>query len=225
MTTELTAKIRELEVENSRLTKLAQMTDAQRAHFSKLATDDQATFINLTPAARQGVLDDIAKADTVVYKSLSGHEYRKSDDLRMIELAQATDAATKMAQNAEVEKRNMEFEKRGNETLPHFAKGVKGNLRGRIMKALNGEFSDPAEYEEAIRCFKAADYALGDMEKAKGVNPHLEPTATNVAQQELEHKVNEFAKRNNMPYAAAFVQATATDPEIRKLYNQMQLGN
>ena len=223
-----TEEINTLKAENALLKSMATLTDAQRAYHDKLVSkgikSDADNFLALSPAQRNAVLAEIARADAEVYTSKStGKVYRQSDPLEIIEAAKQSDAMSETMKRLETERTELEFAKRGATTLANFSKGAKDNLRGRIMKALAGEFTDAAEYAEAERAMKAADFALKEtLSTAKGVNPHRDAAAVDSPVQRLNAAIAEFAKRNNMSTAVAFERATATDPEIRQLYNEAQ---
>ncbi|HET9893241.1 MAG TPA: hypothetical protein VFQ42_22375 [Mycobacterium sp.] len=214
-----TNEIRELRDENSRLAKMATLTDRQRRHFESLAKSDQVEFLNLTPSLRDGRLDDIEKSNVVVYESpYTGEKFRKNDDTRLVQLAMQSDAATKLARDNDIAKRDMEFDKSGSENMAHFAKGAKKNLRARIMKALNAEFSDRAEYEEAVAALKQADVALAELSKSRGVDASAEENTPSVA---LRAAVMKYQQDHRLPnYEAALVKATAEDSHIQKLWTE-----
>ncbi|HEU4727680.1 MAG TPA: hypothetical protein VFT22_07320 [Kofleriaceae bacterium] len=217
-------QIAELEKRNARLEKMATLTDAQRAHFSKLSGSEAEAFLSKSSHERDIVLSEIAKADEIVYTSkTTGAVFRKSDDLRMIEMAKRLDDATAAQQAAEIEKRELEFAKRGEETLSHFHKGAKGNLRGRIMKALNTEFVNADEYAEAVAALKGANFALRDLTVAKGVNPQIDPNQPETPAARLEKLAQDYAKTNNVPYAKAYGAVLDTH-EGAALYSQIPVG-
>lgn len=213
-------RVRELEAEIAMLQKKCTLTDADRAHIAKLSDVDALCFINLTPAQRELTLAEIAKADVVVYESpVTKRTYRKSTPLEIVEAARQADASTMTLEALKVEKQNLDFAKRANETLTHFPRGAKGDLGWRLMKAVHGEFKDPAEFDEAMRAFKSANAAFEQLTKAHGIN-HTDPSETPTALQAFETAVQEFAKRNNLTYQVALERGTAADPEIRRLYNE-----
>lgn len=222
-------RIKELEAANARLEKMSTLTDAQRVHYAKLKTrglDTEAQgFLALTPAQRDTALAEIAKADAEVYTSKStGKVYRQSDPLEIIEAAKATDAMADLQKRLGDERAELEFSKRGDAVLANFAKGVKGNLRSRLMKAVAGEFKDTAEYAEAERALKAADYALADQGVNKGINPHVDPSdVPQSPQAKLDRLAADYAKANNVPIHKASVAVLET-AEGAALYAQLPVG-
>jgi hypothetical protein len=223
MATEQETKIAELEKRNARLEKLSTLTDAQRNHLGTLRGVDADAFIGKSVSERNVVLADIAKADEVVYTSpVDGSVYRKSDDRRLIEMAKRNDETTAALAAAEIAKRDAEFAKRGDEVLTHFAKGLKGNLRARLMKAVNTEFADPAEYEEAITALKGMNFAAVSMTKSTGVNPNTDPRSETPSSQ-FAALTKRLMTEKGLSEAAATVAALET-AEGAQIYAQIPVG-
>jgi|KBSSwiStaDraftv2_1062776.scaffolds.fasta_scaffold00132_111 hypothetical protein len=220
MATEQENKIAELQKQNARLEKLSSMSDAQRIHFGKLSGSEADSFLAKSSHERDLVLSEIAKADEAVYTSpIDGAVYRKSDDRRLIEMAKRTDEAITKQRAAEAAEREATFAKRGDEVLTNFAKGAKGNVRARIMKALNTEFVDPAEYEEAMAALKGANYALGLTTKSRGYAGD-DPELANAPSAQLRKAVEKYQDDHKLPsYEIALMKSTESDPNIRKLYD------
>lgn len=216
-------RIKTLEAENAQLKKMASLTDAHRAHIAKLNEQDQINFLGLTVAQRDTVLAEIEKADEVIYESpRTGKKYRKSTALEIVEAARTADASAAALDQLNIAKREVEFSKRGETVLKNWPRGIKGDLRGRIMKALDKEFTVPAEHEEAEKALRASDFAIEQLTKANGINPHGETNDAPTPLQAFEAAVQDFAKRNNLTYPVALERATATDPEVRRLYDAAQ---
>lgn len=213
-------KIAELEKTNSRLEKLANMSDAQRVYHGSLRGQEADAFLAKSRHERDIVLSDIEKANEVVYESpVNGSKYRKSDDIRLIEMARSHDEAIAKQRKAEAEAREAVFAKRGDETLTNFAKGAKGDLRGRIMKALNAEFTVPAEYEEAITAMKGMNAAFGDQTRPRGFDG-FNGGAEGSPNAALHAAVVKYQSDHKLPsYEQALLKATESDTNIRKLYD------
>lgn len=217
-------QIAELEKRNARLEKLATLSDAQRAHFGKLSGSEADAFLAKSAHERDVVLADIEKANEVVYTSpVDGSVYRKNDDRRLIEMAKRNDETTAALRAETIAKREAEFAKKGDEVLTHVAKGLKGDLRGRIMKALNTEFTDPKEYEEAVTAIKGLNFAAANLSKATGVNPQVDPTRAESPQGQLDALVAKHAQEKNVPIAKAYAAVLAT-AEGAALYKQLPVG-
>lgn len=213
-------RIAELEAAKARLEKIATLTDSQRAHFATLNTSDGDVFLNKSMRERDFIVDEIKKADQVVYTSKTdGRVYRKSDDVDKINMAMQIDKLTEDNVATKAAERAATFAKRGDEILKNFPIGTKKNLRGRIMKALNAEFTDAAEYEEAETALKALDNAMGLLGTPIGHTGGDDASPAVKAHTALENGVRKFAEQHNLSYAEAFERGTASDPTIRQLYN------
>lgn len=215
-------KIAEIEKRAARFEKMSTLTDAARLHFGKLAGNEAEAFLAKSTHEREIVLAEIAKADEVVHTSLSGRVFRKSDSLDLITMAKQLDELTVSKQKAESEARDATFAKRGDEVLKNFPVGAKKNLRARFMKALNTEFADPAEYEEAVQALKGHDNAVQMLGVAKGVNPANDGQPESPAVQ-LQQLVKRHATENKVTEAAAYVAVLDT-AEGARLYAQQPVG-
>lgn len=95
------------------------LTDAEKTHYTSLSDEDKKSFLTKSVDQRK---DDVAKAassDPVVYKSVEGVEYRKSDDPRLVALAKSADDNSKIAKAEREQRENAEFSKRASEELKH----------------------------------------------------------------------------------------------------------
>jgi putative serine protease XkdF len=217
---DLNDQIRDLQAQNARLQKMATLTDAQRVHFAKLGPNDAELFLAMRADQRDSLLAEIAKSDEVVYTTLAGREYRKSTPLEIIEAVKATDAANKLVRETEITRKNLEYAKRGDEVLTHFAKGAKGDLRARIMKALDTEFTVPAEHNEAMRELRGANAARVALGKAIGYDGAGNGPEANAPEQQLRAAVEKYQSDHKLPsYELALLKATESDANIRKLYD------
>jgi nitrite reductase/ring-hydroxylating ferredoxin subunit len=219
-------KTAELEKRAARFEKMSTLTDAARAHFGKLAGSEAEAFLAKSVHEREVILADIAKADEVVHTSLSGRVFRKSDSVDLITMAKQLDELTVSKQRAETEAKDIAFASKGDSTLSNFAKGAKGNLRGRIMKALNAEFTVPAEYEEAIEAMKGMNAAFAKLGVPQGHDGNGLRTPSDAPESpaaKLDLVVAEHAKKNNVPIAKAYA-AVLNTAEGAQLYAQIPVG-
>lgn len=96
--------------EVAKLRALADMNDAQKAHFSTLGAADQEAFVAMAPdqrtAAVAAAVSKAAGDNPVVYKARNGSEYRAKDDPRLVQMAKDRDAdlaAADVAKAAQIE--------------------------------------------------------------------------------------------------------------------------
>jgi len=93
-----TAANEELETLKSDLAKaqrLAELNDAEKAYLKGLGEDAQTEFLTLDAEGRQSEIEKSTEENSVIFKSLNGTEYRKSDDPRLVELAKESDEEKK----------------------------------------------------------------------------------------------------------------------------------
>lgn len=220
---------RTLEAEIAQLKKMVSLTDAQRAHFTNLhksSESDATNFLGMNGSQRDAVLTDIAKADEIVYESpFTKRVYRKSHALEIVEAAREADASKAALQQLNIAKRELEFSKRGETVLKNWPMGAKRDLRARIMKAVDAEFADAAEHEEAVKALKGADFAIEQLTVSKGVNPHNEPGDVPVTPKaQLDALTAEYAQKNNVPIHKAAVAVLETQAGAA-LYAKLPVGH
>lgn len=157
------------------------LPEAQRAHVAKLAPDDQAAFLALDGAGRDGVVKAARDADPVVYTTKAGLEIRKSAGDLAAELAKRADAQeeqlAKQAEQlakAESSAALAGFEKRAGVDLSHFAKSL--GARAAIVRAVDG-IADEALRKEAHEALKGANAAMVSLGKSTGISEG-EPSST-----------------------------------------------
>lgn len=130
------ARIAELEKGLANQTALASMTDAEKAHLSTLSGDDASTFIAADTSARATTVEATKAADAVVFKSLDGIEYRKSDDARLIDLAKRADEQTKQLAVEKAARETEVYKARAKVELAHLTGEEATQIA--LLKAVDG---------------------------------------------------------------------------------------
>lgn len=199
--------------------KLVILTEAQHAHYSKLATADAEAFIAKSSAERDAVLAEIAKSDEVVFKGeLTGIEVRKSQGDFALKLAQSAEASEKRARDAaaatEVEKAKREateLRKRAERVL----KGLAGSdaVHDEILKAIESCSADAQTAFNAIT--DGARKTMSDAGVAKGIGAEGEPVEK-AAPSEYEELIAKTMTEDNCdrPTAADKVLKTKRGQEL-----------
>ena len=191
---------------------MAELTDAQKAHLTKQSPEGQDAFLKLTPDARQAELVKASEANAVVYKSLDGEEFRKSDDPRLIRMAKSADEDRKARISAETISKRERLAKAASELtkLPG-AEDVKVSL----LEAIDGL---PVEKRDAIMAMlKAHDAGLSQAFKNLGAEGTPEASGPEAALEKLAKSI--AAKDPNLTEQQAFVKALES-VEGAKLYEQ-----
>ena len=193
---------------------VATMTDAQKAHYGTLEGDAAEAFLKKAPEEREAELAEVSKEDPVVYKDLDGHEYRKSDDERIVASAKRADKAVREGAAAKAAAKKTEFEKRAGEEMAHFPGETEAKVA--VLKALE---EVPEEHREAAaNMVKAADDALGGAFETRGVS--TSPTFTK-AEDQLDALAKKIQKDSDgkLSYEQAYAKALESS-EGREAYQK-----
>ena len=119
---------------------IGSMNDGQRAIFKSLTGDAQDEFLAKSDEDREAIVKAaVAKAadeNAVVYKSHDGTEFFKSDDPRMIKMAQDGDIRDAKLEKAEAKAADSEVAKRAGDLF----KNLSGDLdtHAALLKAVDG---------------------------------------------------------------------------------------
>lgn len=200
--------------------RLAELNDAQKAHYGELSDADKETFLAKSADAREADVTATQAADPVVYKDLSGNEYRKSDDHRVVAAVKRADATEKALRLSEATNKSATLAKRADDEL--------GNLTGEVtakaalLDAVDG-IEDEATRKNVSAILKAAnettvlETAFQSMGTNNGGNP--EKVGKSAATSELEQLAKKYSEVNKVDMVNARVEVLST-PEGDALYRQ-----
>jgi len=212
-----------LQAELDRTKKVAELNDAQTAHFGKLDVAGQDAYLAKSAPDRQAVIDaEIEKAaadDSVVYTDLEGNTFSKSDDARLVASAKRADEAITKAAKLETQAQNAAFAKRASVDIPHLP--GEDSVGAAIIKALDG-ISDEGVRKSAFEAVRAGSKAVeAAFEKRGALVGDKTPSAD--ANTELEKRAKDMVKAATEPisYLDAYQKAADADPE---LYNRAIAG-
>lgn len=193
-------EIADLKKRNAELERLADLSDGERGHWQALKGADAAAFLAKTAAARAAELAEIAKADEVVYTSpTTGESFRKSDDKRLVEMAKRQDAQAAELVKAKAAGEAAIYKARAKDEIGNLAGDT--DTKVALLKAVDG-IADEKVREAAVTALKAADAAMVDFAKAKGVNPGAE-LAADSPEAELEALAKKLATEQKVDIAKA----------------------
>lgn len=192
------------------------LNSVQKAHYDALGDDDKAAFLKMDASGRETEISKAKEDNPVIYKSLDGLEFRKSDDDRLVAMAKSNDAKAKDlaksqadARDARIEKRTAEFDQLPGKTE------VKKSLVGAIM-----DIEDADLRKGAFQILKAANSANdGDFERAGA----LSKADVADADSKLEKMAKSYANEHAVPYAQAYMAVTKSG-EGAKLYKAVRTG-
>ena len=209
------AKSTELEAKLLRSDAVLDLSPEHRAHFDTLTkAEDQDAFLDLSEDARTTSLTKVD--DGVVFTAANGDEYFKSDDPRMVKMAQERDADRKELAKARATAAQLSYEQRADTEL----KGLSGDLavRSAIVKAL-----DTIENEDVRKAaFESIKGGSQSLEKAFDEIGHGDGTVTKTsedAQSKLTKLANDKASKDAIDFYDAYAQVELANPELRAQAN------
>jgi hypothetical protein len=207
-------KIADLEKRLVAATALAAMTDVEKAFMASLDETGQEAFLKADAESRKRDLsqaEELAKAqDPVVFTAKDGTEFRKSDDVRLVQMAKDRDHDREIAKAERETREGLEFEKRA-ET--EFA-ALPGENVAKVALLRVVSTIEKAEDRDAVLAILKAQNA--EMAKA------LTRIGTTVAaegdsEKELNKMATELAEKKGVSFEKAF--SDVLDTEVgRKLY-------
>ncbi len=191
-----------------RAEKLSELNDAQREYHNGLAEDQADTFLSKSNEARQSEVDaTVAKAEgdnPVIYTADNGDEFRKSDDSRMVKMAQERDVEKREVATYRAEADQARFEKQASEILSQTA--GEDLVKVELLKAVAGIENENTR-SAALEVLKAADSAFAKLGIPSGVS------GEGTSGDPLD-KLNEMAKsiqtRDGVSFAKAYDTASQT---------------
>lgn len=195
---------------------VSELNDVAKAHYQTLNAEQKEAFLAKSAAERTAELEALKSADPVVYKAANGMEFRKSDDPRLVAMAEESDKNAKLAKAAQEDAANAVFAKRAQDELKH----LPGDevVKVAVLKAIDG-IADEAIRTKATEMLKANDAGLSEALKTRGVGK------SSVEAGDAETKLNNLAKKHQeanagMSFEKAFTAVTET-AEGKDLYEQI----
>jgi hypothetical protein len=206
-------KLAEMEKRAERAEKMAELSDAQKALFADMSEQEREQFLGKSAEERNAAVTKAAEGDPVVYTAKDKTEFRKSDDPRLVKMAQRADAAEEAAETARVEKADAEYAKRADVELAHLPGESK--TRAAVLKALD-TIEDEELRKAAVAAVKANDAGIGAAMETHGAAG--DPSDGTPAQK-LDVLAKAKAKQDSIPYGKAYLAVIDT-PEGEALYNE-----
>lgn len=212
ITDAVTKATEELTARADRAEKVAELTDAQRAHFDTLDEDGQTEFLGKSKEEREAAIAKRSEDNPVVYTDGYGDEYRKNDDPRLVRLAKERDADRLRIAKQEAALEDERLSKRAAETLPNLPGEVK--VRGAILKALDG-IEDETVRQAAHEAVVAGDKAIKAAFSTVGAagNGTVE---VGDAEAELDRLAKARQAEKGEDYFTAYDAVAEASPELAK---------
>lgn len=158
--TEAVAKsIADLTTRAERAEAISKLSADERGLFDGLNADGQTSFLAKSAGERADLVRNSKDANSVVFKSRSGVEYRKNDDPRLVQMAKDRDSDAERIEKAANELAMERLTKRAEAEMAH-CPGTP-EVRAGILKALDG-------VPGATEFVKAAEASLAQAFKSSG---------------------------------------------------------
>lgn len=196
----LEKKLQETQAELAVALVKAGLSDAEKQHLSSLPADGQAAFLKSDSGTRKRLVDAAREADPVVYTSLSGETFRKSDSPRIVDLAKRLDAAETLAKAERDAREASELRKRAQEELNKLPGSEVAKVA--LLKAVSG-IPDKAQREEVEALLKAAQSAGSIATTMRGTAAGADDKADD-PEAKLEKMAQELAAKKNIDYFTAY---------------------
>lgn len=211
-----------LKAENERLSKIAGLSAAHKAHYDSLSPeledDDRAAFLDASVDKRNEIVakaETAAKdADPVVYTSEDGAVYRKSDDPRLVKMAQDRDEDRKEAILLRKASEDQALTKRAEDELANFPGEV--SVRKAILKAVDG-IKDEDVRSKAIDALKAQNARLAESFKVVGTSgqPSVEKAGdAKAAADQLDALAKKRSEETGENHFDAYEKVSEENPEL-----------
>jgi hypothetical protein len=195
-----TKKNDELSAQLEKANALAELTDVQKAHYNGLDDDGKEAFLAKSEDQRQSEIDNLAKADPVIYTDSLGQEYRKSDDPRMVENAKRADKAEKNQAKALEKAADVDLRKRA-EALEHIPGTVE--TRMAMLKSIDAIENETVR-ADALQSINAQNEAMAHAFKNYGTTGGAMDPAPNSPEAELDALVKAEMQKSDVSEAVAY---------------------
>lgn len=201
----------------------AKLTPEEMAALNEEKDEAKKASLLANPDALKALAKARGEANPVIYKSLTGDEYRKSDDPRLINMAKKADADAEDLRKMREAAVDESFEKRASTDFAKF-KGALAD-KGALLKAV-AAIKDEGTRGRVTEMLKAAHGALTVMLKEAGTSRD-DTTGDDeggdlkkAAETKLDTMAKEYmAKNAGVGFAKAYDAVLKTD-EGAKLYAQ-----
>lgn len=209
----LTADLAKANARAEKAEALAGLTDVEKAHYNSLPEGDRDAFLKLDADGRKAEVEKAKADDPVIYKTLDGTEFRKSDDPRMITMAKRADEAEKR-EKAEIEKREtLELTKRAEVELANLPGDVPVKIA--VLKAVDS-ITDEDTRKKANEMLKAHNKAHRPAFAKFGTTQNND---IGDVTGRLDAMAKKYAEDRKVPFAKAYDEVLKTD-EGKALYEQ-----
>jgi len=194
-----------------------EFTDVEKTHYSGLSDTDKELFIAKSFDDRAAEITQLEMENKVVYKSLDGSEYRKSDDVRLVAMAKQADADRTLLLKSESDREELVLRKRVTEDFTYLPGTIE--TRVAILKAMDS-IADATVKTAAFDVLKAQNAKLASafIEVGHSVVSKADAGSANA---ELEALAKAMSAKDGIGYYDAYAKCAEIHPD---LYNKAVAG-
>lgn len=195
---------------------LAEFSDAEKALYRGMDAAGQEEFRKLSPAARLEKVRAATDADPVVFTSLDGESFRKSDDPRLAKLAKDRDEDRKQLLIEKAARQAERLAKRAAEEIPN----LKGDANAKIALLKAVDTLTESERASVAEILKSANSAMAKVSETRGTSAASSVgEGAEAAEAKLEAMAKKHAETQKVTLAKAWDDILQTE-EGRALYQE-----
>ena len=192
--------------------RIATLCDAEKEYFAKLDKEDQDRFMGLSTEDRTKELAKLIVDDPVIYKTLDGIEFHKSDDPRLITMAKRADENEKVAKREREERELIELKKQVEDDLDYLPGEEETKIA--MLKAIK-TINDEDTRKAALEVLKAHNSLHQSAFRQTGVDG----ASSTSAEDKLVALAKSRAEQDDTSFEKAYSEVLKTE-EGKKLYEQ-----
>ena len=198
--------------ENAVLKSIVELSTVNREHYNTLGKVEAVKFLALNDQGKDEQVGLAKSANPVVYTSLKGVNFYKSDDQRLIDMAKEADNDREIAKAARERSELLILEKRAGDELQYMPGSV--GTRVALLKAIDG-IEDSEVRDEVLKSVKSRNAGLGKNFTVVGESGEATIEKSQVeAEQELETLAKALAKEKGIHVSVAYAQVADQNPSL-----------
>jgi cation transport regulator ChaB len=210
---DLTKKLEAAQAATAEAVVKAGMSDAEKEHMASLSGDAAKNFAACSPEDRKKQMSKAVDSNPVIFKSVSGEEFRKNDDPRLVKMAKQADESERIAKEERTKRENAEFAKRADDDLKPYSDDVaKRDDKIEVLRAID-------KMDEGPKAAVLKMLSVG----AKAINAAFQSIGTQAGQisksaDAFEKRVTEVQSRDKIGRSAAMTKAREEFPDEFKAF-------
>lgn len=206
------AQVDSLTAELNVVKSIAALTELEKKHYDGLSVEDKEIFLALNKSDRDAEIAKATSEDPVIYKSLAGEEFRKSDDPRIVAMAKRADANETRYKEEFAKRQDAEFAKRAETELAYMPGTVE--TRAALLKAVD-TIADQEVKKGVLDSLKAKNASMSKSFETVGHN-----FTKSVDGEDPQAKLDELAKahqaKEGVDYYTAYDVVSKAHPDLLK---------